>query len=173
MRGHHRVRGVVCVKRKERKRSRPAWAVEDIIMKTTMVLGMAAVAFTLVACGAGDEEKTESSQDSLSASCITGIKAPPGSPAYQAELQKCLEGAGDVGGGWGGGVPGGGQGGDDGDDGWGGWGGGQGGGQSCTSGISCVNGACTCTSGPAKGQACDGTTATGANSCSVLCKSCN
>lgn len=162
MRGHHRVRGVVCVKREEPKRSRPAWAVEDIIMKTTIVLGMAAVAFTLVACGAGDEEKTESSQDSLSAACITGIKAPPGSPAYRAELEKCLDGAGDVGG-WGGGVPGGGQ---------GGWGG-QGGGQSCSSGISCVNGACTCTSGPAKGQACDGTTATGANSCSVLCKSCN
>ena len=43
---------------------------------------------------------------------------------------------------------------DPGDDGWGG-------GQGCTSGIACVNGSCTCTSGPAKGQACDGATATG------------
>ena len=141
----------------------PTWAVEDIIMKTAMALGMAAVAFTLVACGA-EEEETGSSNDALSAACIQGIQAPAGSPAWKDELNECLsEGAGG-GGGQGGGVPGGG---------WGGWGGGQGGGQSCSSGISCVNGACTCSSGPAKGQACDGTTATGASSCSVVCRSCN
>ncbi len=136
------------------------------MMKTAMVLGVAVLAFNVVACGSGEEEKTGSSDDKLSASCITQIKAPPGSAAYRAELEKCL---GDVGGGWGGGGADD-QDGDDGQDGddWGGQGG-----QTCTSGIQCINGACECTSGPAKGQACDGTTATGANSCSVLCRSCN
>ena len=135
------------------------------MIKTATVLGMALVAFTLVACGAEDEEKTDSSSDSLSASCITQIQAPPGSAAWRAALDACLAGAGDVGGGGGGGgVPGGG---------WGGWGGQGGGGQSCTQGTQCINGSCSCTSGPAKGQACDGTTVSNPNSCSVLCKSCN
>ena len=129
------------------------------MIKTTVALGMAALAFTLVACGAGDEETTSSSSDSLSASCISQIQAPPGSPAWRDALNQCLAGAGDVGGGGqNGGAPG------------GGWGGQS---QSCSSGISCVNGSCTCTSGAAKGQACDGTTATGPSSCSVVCRSCN
>jgi hypothetical protein len=78
------------------------------------------------------------------------------------------------GGGGGGGAPGG----------WdlpgggtGGWdlpsgGGGQSQGQSCTNSVQCVNGACTCGDGPAKGQSCDGAAASGANSCNVLCHFC-
>ena len=46
-------------------------------------------------------------------------------------------------------------------------------GQSCSSSIQCINGACTCGAGPNKGASCDGRTPTGAESCSVKCRTCS
>jgi hypothetical protein len=140
-------------------------------MKTAMALGLSAAMFILVGCG-GAEEKTASNSDQLSAGCFSSIEAPPGSAAWRAELDACLADADDVPGGGepadpddGEGFPG--QPGEPGDDGAGAGGGG------CVSGISCTNGSCTCSAGANKGAACDGTKATGADSCSVLCNSCS
>ena len=133
-------------------------------MNKTMVLGFAAImTLGLVACAGEEEEKTSSSSDELSAGCITGITARPGSPEWRAELNKCLnDGAttpaptptptrpppGD--------VP----------------GSGNGGGQSCSTSVQCINGSCTCGSGPNQGASCDGTKGSGAGSCSEVCSVC-
>lgn len=36
--------------------------------------------------------------------------------------------------------------------------------------VHCVNGACKCAAGPQAGKSCDGTTKTGPNACSVVCR---
>ena len=135
------------------------------IMNKSLVLGtLSAFTFCLFACGdSAPEEKTGSNSEELNANCVRSIKGAPGSAQWRAELDKCLQE----------GrtpttppapAPGGG---DDGDDGAPG-----GGGQSCSTSIQCINGTCSCGSGANKGKTCDGTTATGANACSVVCADC-
>jgi hypothetical protein len=122
-------------------------------MKTSMILGVTAVAMAMatVACGGADQtEKTGQTEDHYDVKCVQNIPAPVGSPAWREALQSCI---GSYGGGAGGG-------------------GGGGGGQSCSSSTSCTNGSCTCGSGPNKGQACDGALPSGATSCSDLCRHC-
>ncbi len=109
------------------------------------------------ACTAGstDEGKTdnvESSSDALSASCLSRISERPGTAEWRAALDECIAEARAEGGGAA--TP------------------SAGGGQSCSISTSCINGACTCGSGPAQGQSCDGSVATGAESCSVKCRYC-
>lgn len=44
--------------------------------------------------------------------------------------------------------------------------------QSCSTSISCINGACTCGSGPNEGKSCEGKLGS-ANSCSTICSTCS
>jgi hypothetical protein len=133
-------------------------------MKTSMILGVTAVAVAMamatVACSGADAptEKTSQTEDHYDVNCVQSIQAPAGSPAWREQLQSCI---GSYGGGGGAPAttpaPG---------------AGGAGGGQSCSISTSCINGSCTCGSGPNKGQACDGALPSGATSCSDLCRHC-
>ncbi|MDB4938705.1 MAG: hypothetical protein JWP87_5677 [Labilithrix sp.] len=127
-------------------------------MNTATMLGLAAavMAMATAACSADTtDEKTGKTEDHFDVACVRNIQAPTGSPAWRDALQACLS---DVGAGGGGGytppAPGG------------------GGGESCSISTSCVNGSCTCGSGPNEGAACDGAIVTGASACSVLCHYC-
>lgn len=130
-------------------------------MKTSMILGLTAVAMALttVACGGADAptEKTSQTEDHYDANCVQSIQAPAGSPAWREQLQACI---GSYGGGGGGGAPAPAP------------GAGGGGGQSCSISTSCFNGSCTCGSGPNKGQSCVGSLPSGPSSCSDLCRYC-
>lgn len=127
-------------------------------MKTLITFAMAALTMTMVACTAeGPTEETGQTEDHYDVACVSNIKAPAGSPQWRTELQSCLAGYGAGGGGGGGTATPGPVG---------------GGGQSCSQGTQCINGSCSCTSGPNKGQACDGRTVSNASSCSVLCRFC-
>jgi hypothetical protein len=121
-------------------------------MNTAMTLAMAALTITMVACAAeAPTEQTGKTEDHYDVACVSNIHEPAGSPAWSAKLQECLAGYGASGAGAGAGAS---------------------GGQSCTQSTSCVNGSCTCGAGPNEGQACDGSQASGATSCSELCHFC-
>lgn len=42
----------------------------------------------------------------------------------------------------------------------------------CRTALTCTDGRCTCTAGPNAGRSCNGSSASGASSCSSLCTSC-
>lgn len=135
---------------------------------TTIKLTVAALGIGMgvmtAACTAGTEPHPSdegTSSEALSSACVQGIQAPYGTQAWRDALQACIDEA-------------------------------RasrpapppsepvldprptpGGGQSCSSSIQCINGACTCGAGPNKGASCDGRTPTGADSCSVKCQTCS
>jgi hypothetical protein len=140
-------------------------------MNKATMLGLAMAAITLAACTAssGPEESTGTTEDHFDALCVNKIKAQPGSSAWFTELQKCVA---DYQAGGAGTVtpaptapapttpapaPGGTA---------------KPGGKSCSLATSCINGTCTCGSGPNKGATCNGAVVTGPTACSVLCLSC-
>lgn len=106
-----------------------------------------------MACSAesteSEQDAVETSSDALSAGCFSRSAAPVGSPEWRAAFESCLAEAQAAGGGA---AP--------------------SGGQSCSVSTQCINGACTCGSGPSRGASCDGRSTTGAESCSVKCRSC-
>jgi hypothetical protein len=141
-------------------------------MKKAIALGLTALAFVLGACGGSEDEKTESSTDKLSMACMQAIN--PNTPDLWNEFQRCIDAPDDFFGP--NGFP------------------GQqnpqpnpgankpgpnvpqqpnfpGGGGGCSVSVSCVNGSCTCGSGPKQGTHCDGSQLSGANSCNVVCRS--
>ena len=123
----------------------------------SFIVGSLAIA--LVGCaGEAADEGIESDTSGLDKGCVDKIQAKVGSPAWKAALEACVAEA-KAGGGAGGqaGKPGQSQ---------------QGSSSSakgCSVAVQCNNGACQCSAGPKKGTACDGKSATGANSCSVVC----
>jgi hypothetical protein len=152
-------------------------------MKHVMTLTFAALSFlpTLVACSSDpppSEPKGSTSSHLSVSDCMQGIQAPIGSAEWQAEIRQCAQAQADEAKQTGGAhtpstpnvpdvpatpptpsipdVP---------------SGDGSGQGQSCTSGIQCINGNCSCTSGPNKGQSCDGAS-TGPDGCSAICNYC-